>query len=126
MTNGVGMESSRGMANVLSELKQEQIQALGRLGWSLRRIERELGVRRETASRYMHAAGIPVREPGSWGHRPPGAAAEPISNAAIEAISKPAIEAISTAPPRNPVQQSTCEEHREFIEAELKLGRQHG
>ena len=37
------------MANVLDEEKREQILALGRLGWSLRRIERELNVRRETA-----------------------------------------------------------------------------
>ena len=38
-----------GMANVLGEEKREQILALGRLGWSLRRIEREIHVRRETA-----------------------------------------------------------------------------
>jgi hypothetical protein len=29
-----------GMANVLSEEKRQQVEALGRLGWSLRRIER--------------------------------------------------------------------------------------
>jgi hypothetical protein len=41
--------SLRRMSNVLSEEKQQQVIALGRLGWSLRRIERETGVRRETA-----------------------------------------------------------------------------
>jgi hypothetical protein len=34
--------------------------ALGRLGWSLRRIEQATGVRRETVSSYLQAAGIPV------------------------------------------------------------------
>ena len=35
--------------------------ALGRLGWPLRRIEDATGVRRETASAYLKAAGLPVR-----------------------------------------------------------------
>ena len=38
-----------GMSNVLSEAKKQQVIALGRLGWPLRRIEQETGVRRETA-----------------------------------------------------------------------------
>jgi len=58
------------MANVLDNEKRQQILALGRLGWSLRRIEVETGVRRETASAYLKAAGIGVRSPGRWG-RPP-------------------------------------------------------
>jgi transcriptional regulator with XRE-family HTH domain len=45
------------MANVLKQEKQEQIRALGRLGWSLRRLEEATGVRRETVSRYLRAAG---------------------------------------------------------------------
>src|SRR3974390_91085 len=52
------------MANVLSEEKKQQVLALGRLGWSLRRIQRATGVRRETASEYLKAAGIPVRGRG--------------------------------------------------------------
>jgi len=40
------------MANVLSEDEKQQVIALGRLGWSLRRIERETGIRRETAGEY--------------------------------------------------------------------------
>jgi hypothetical protein len=36
------------MSNVLADDKHHQIVALGRLGWSLRRIERTTGVRRET------------------------------------------------------------------------------
>jgi hypothetical protein len=35
--------------NVLGDEKKQQIIALGRLGWSLRRIQETVGVRRETA-----------------------------------------------------------------------------
>ena len=55
------------MGNVLSKEKREQVIALGRLGWSLRRIEEATGVRRETAGDYLRSAGIVVRSPGSWG-----------------------------------------------------------
>src|SRR6266852_5698002 len=51
------------MSNVLSEDKRQQVLALGRLGWALRRIEQATGVRRETASLYLKAAGIAVRAP---------------------------------------------------------------
>jgi transposase len=64
------------MANVLSDDKKQQVLALGRLGWSLRRIEEATSVRRETASIYLKTAGIPVRPVGGWGRRPalPGSA----------------------------------------------------
>jgi transposase len=55
------------MGNVLSKEKREQVIALGRLGWSLRRIEQATGVRRETAGDYLRSSGIVVRLPGSWG-----------------------------------------------------------
>ena len=55
------------MSNVLSEEKKQQVIALGRLGWSLRRIERAAHIRRETAGAYLRAAGIAVRPPGGWG-----------------------------------------------------------
>jgi hypothetical protein len=48
------------MSNVLDQTKQQQILALGRLGWSLRRIEQALDVRRETISGYLKVAGIAV------------------------------------------------------------------
>ena len=48
------------MSNVLDQQKQHDIVALGRLGWSLRRIEASTGVRRETVSEYLRAAGVPV------------------------------------------------------------------
>jgi hypothetical protein len=44
------------MSNALSEAKKQQAIALGRLGWPLRRIEQETGVRRETAGAYLKAA----------------------------------------------------------------------
>ena len=58
------------MSNVLDQSIQQQVVALGRLGWSLRRIEAATGVRRETISGYLKAAGIAVRRrggrPGLW------------------------------------------------------------
>ena len=41
------------MSNVLSDEKKQQVIALGKLGWSLRRIEEATSVRRETASAYL-------------------------------------------------------------------------
>jgi hypothetical protein len=55
------------MSNVLSEEQRQQVIALGRLGWPLRRIQQATGVRRETASTYLTAAGIAVRRPGRPG-----------------------------------------------------------
>ena len=51
------------MANILGDEKKHQVLALGRLGWPLRRIEQATGVRRETASAYLKAAGIAIRAP---------------------------------------------------------------
>ena len=56
--------------NVLNEEKKQQVLALGRLGWSLRRIENATEVRRETAGRYLRGQGIEVRRPGGWGRAP--------------------------------------------------------
>ena len=50
-------------SNVLGA-EQQQVVALERLEWSLRRIEAALGVRREAASAYLKAAGIAVRGRG--------------------------------------------------------------
>src|SRR5215469_6405063 len=57
--------------NVLSEEKKQQAIALGRLGWSLRRIQCATRIRRETAAGYLKAAGIPVRPPAQWGRQQP-------------------------------------------------------
>jgi hypothetical protein len=68
------------MANVLSEEKKQQVLALGRLGWPLRKIQRATRIRRETASQYLKAAGIAVRPPGGWGRRAPKPANEVITD----------------------------------------------
>jgi hypothetical protein len=64
------------MSNVLSEEKKQQVIALGKLEWPLRRIEQATGVRRETAGAYLKAAGIGVRLPGAWGRRAPAKPAQ--------------------------------------------------
>ena len=76
------------MSNVLSEEKRQQVIALGRLGWPLRRIEQETGVRRETAGAYLKAAGIGVRPPRGWGRRPPAKPANEVTTGSE--VAKPA------------------------------------
>src|SRR6185436_3419207 len=91
--------SFAGMGNVLSDDKQQQVLTLGRLGWSLRRIEATTGVRRETASGYLKAAGISVGPAGRWGHRTAKPAIEVITGSeptfSVGGDSKPAIEVIT-------------------------------
>ena len=77
------------MSNVLSEAKKRQVIALGRVGWPLRRIEQETGVRRETAGAYLKAAGIGVRPPGAWGRRAPAKAANETEVATGSDAAKP-------------------------------------
>ena len=51
----------------MNEQKKQQVIALGRLGWSLRRIQKTTGVHRETAATYLREAGVGLRPPGLWG-----------------------------------------------------------
>jgi hypothetical protein len=133
------------MSNVLSDDKRQQILALGRLGWPLRRIEQATGVRRETASAYLKAAGIYVRPPGGWGRR---ALAKPANEVTTDSdpakavnevltdprFSKPANEVTTDSgspdPPCEPtpysnskLSVSNCEPYREVIELGLNRGR---
>src|ERR1700687_2157446 len=85
--------SLAGMSNVLDNDKQQQLRALGRLGWTLSRIQEATGIRRETVSGYLKAAGIAVRSRG----RP------------SEAKSKPAISADGTTDPGAPKRGNTPE-----------------
>jgi transposase len=119
------------MANVLSETKRQQVVALGRLGWPLRRIEDATGVRRETASAYLKAAGLPVRAPGGWGRRSIPKPANGVStDPGDAATAKPANEvSTDSVPPawpprpgRSP-QASACEPYREVIVEALGRGR---
>ena len=67
------------MSNVLNEEKKQQVIALGRLGWSLRRIQKNTGVRRETAASYLREAGLAVRPPGAWGRAAPAKPANEVT-----------------------------------------------
>ena len=92
------------MANVLNEEKKQQVLALGRLGWSLRRIQQATHVRRETAGAYLKAAGIAVRPPSGWGRCEPKPANEVITDSGAE---KPAIPLIADPPPPTPTPTPT-------------------
>lgn len=124
------------MSNVLSDEKKSQVLALGSLGWSLRRIEEQTGVRRETAAAYLRAAGVAIRRRGGvvseWNPKP--ATTEGVST---DSDSKPAIAVVevstdSGAPerpdsgPRWPGRApngSACEPFRELIEEAVRRGR---
>ena len=131
----------------MSEENKQQVIALGRLGWSLRRIQRATGVRRETAATYLRAAGIAFRPPGKWGRAPAKPAnkviTDPEAAKAADPVNldppaaKPANEVITdfgaelanpitplpaAAPGRSP-SSSTCEPYRETIEVGLSQGR---
>jgi transposase len=141
------------VSNVLSEEKRQQVIALGRLGWPLRRIQEETGIRRETAATYLKAAGIAVRPPRGWGRRPPalttgeqsadsGPASKPANEVSPDSGAemslapapaeepKPANEAEQVSPDSESVSvpgrsptASACEPYFDFIELSLSKGR---
>jgi transposase len=132
----------------LNEEKKQQVIALGRLGWSLRRIQRRTGVHRETAAAYLKAAQIAFRPPGGWGRQSPAKPANEVitdsgaENPAVGATTEPA-----SAKPANEVitdfgaeltavatgaaepqagrsrSASACAPYREAIELGLSRGR---
>ena len=117
------------MSNVLSEEKKQQVIALGKLGWPLRRIEQATGVRRETAGSYLKAEGVPIDPPG-WRRR---SRSKPAIQVATDSDgAKPANEGEVTTdlirpfsekqplqlpPPKT--RSSSCEPFREIIELGL-------
>src|SRR5213593_3883603 len=106
------------MANILSDTKKQQVIALGRLGWTLRRIEAATGVRRETAGAYLKA----VRPPGRWGHPPANPAKE------VSTDPGPLAPGLADRPPWPPRPSraptaSACAPYRELIELALSRGR---
>jgi hypothetical protein len=146
LTPAKGCLAFDGMSNVLSEQAKQQVIALGRLGWSLRRIQQETGVRRETASVYLKAAGIQVPPPGRRKQRPAKPAGVVTTGSALELFppnpnpntenlpdkgkkqtAKPAISVttgfgvqLSGLESKNPIlTASTCEPFREAIEVGL-------
>ena len=117
------------MSNVLSEHTRQQVLALGRLGWSLRRIEEATGVRRETASGYLKTAGVPVRgrggRPRDWPPKPattPAVFTDP-SPAKPATTAQVSTDLAALAPPGRAPRASTCEPYRELIVEALGRGR---
>ena len=136
------------MSNILSDDRRNQVLVLGRLGWTLRRIEAATGVRRETAAKYLRAAAVPIRsERGrllakpasrvSTDSGPDSKAASRVSTDS-EPDSKPAIgvstdsasaewvEAAALVVPERPARNpsaSACEPYREMIESGVGRGR---
>jgi transposase len=132
------------MSNVLKHTKQQQILALGRLGWTLARIQETTGVRRETISGYLKAAGVAVRSRGRPSESKPKPAISAGEVSTDPGPSKPAIsEEVSTdsgeAQPATRAEVSTdsapmprpgrapsasaCEPYRELIAEALRHGR---
>ncbi len=103
------------MGNVLDPSTQQQVLALGRLGWTLRRIERETGVRRETVSAYLRAAGVAVRGRGRPGE-------ERTKPAISQEVSTDAAPTPWPPPGRAPC-ASACEPFRDLIIEALGHGR---
>jgi transposase len=129
------------VSNVLNEETKQQVIALGRLGWSLRRIEKETGIRRETIAGYLKTADIAVRPPRGWGKRPAQPDSKPANGvttdfggakpadpmtAGLDPDSKPANEVIpdsSSNPSTKNTTASASEPYRELIEQALSRGR---
>ncbi len=133
------------MSNVLNDDKRNQVVALGQIGWSLRQIQKAIGVRRETAAGYLKGAGITVFGPGRRGNKSPPdskpaipvttdskAESDPGPDPAIELLtgpseSKPAIEVTTdfggTSEAISNTTSSACEPYRELIEQGLSHGR---
>jgi transposase len=112
------------MGYVLEQTKQQQVLALGRLGWPVSRIATATQVDRGTVTRYLRAAGLPVRGRGRPSEATANAAisgevsTDPAANPAIS----PRVVSTDPAPARAP-RSSACEPHRERIEAAVRLGR---
>jgi transposase len=118
------------MANVLSPEQQEQVRALGRLGWSLRRIQGATGVHRDTVRNYLLAAGIRMRrqrgrrlevddsKPASQVTPDPRPESNPASQVTPGSGAAPAAAEVLTS-----AAKSHCEVHRDLIASALDQGR---
>jgi hypothetical protein len=117
------------VSNVLNEEKKQQVIALGRLGWSLRRIERAVHIRRETIGAYLRAAGITVRPAGAWGRARAKPANQVITDPtpaklANEVITDFGAELIALSlPPSGSRSASASAPFRDAIELGLSRGR---
>jgi hypothetical protein len=105
---GERLFSLRWHEQCLGEQAKQQVLALGRLGRSLRRIQDETGLRRETASIYLKAAGIAIPPPDRRKQR----------------LAKPAIPVTTGSADSQPTPSANfCEPSREAIELGLRSGR---
>src|SRR5262245_54161730 len=132
------------MSNVLDHTTQQQILALGRLRWTLSRIEETTGVRRETISGYLKAAGIPVRGRGrpseskpkpaingeqvstdSGGPNPAMFAEVSTDSGEVKRAIRAEVSTVSAPVPRpgRAPSASACEPYRELIVEALRRGR---
>ena len=118
--------SFAGMSNVLEQTKQQQVLALGRWAGRCRRIEQATGVRRETVSGYLRAAGHPGARP--WAAERSGRQNRqfrrrcPPTPPAKTGHFLPEVSTDSSRPARAP-SASACEPYRELIAEALGRGR---
>lgn len=116
------------MSNVLDDKTQQQLRALGRLGWTLSRIQEATGIRRETISGYLKTAGIMVRGRG----RPNESKPKPAITGKVFTDSGPpklvatgevSTDLASVARPGRAPSASACEPYRALIAEALGRGR---
>ena len=110
------------MSYVLEQTKQQQVLALGQLGWTVSRIAAAVHVDRATVTRYLRAAGVPVRGRG----RPSEGTANAAISSEVSTDSNPAIsrsEVSTDSRPGRAPRASACEPYRELIAAALSRGR---
>src|SRR3984957_18587138 len=134
----MGKLSSVLVSNVLNEEKKQQAIALGRLGWSLRQIQKAIGVRRETISVYLKAAGIAMRAPRGQiisakpasreegvitdpAYAKPASQSEVITDSGVESATL--VEARPDPLPGRSPSSSACIPYRDVIELGLSRGR---
>jgi transposase len=105
------------MANILKVHEQNTIQQLAALGWSRRRIARELKLDRKTVRRYLSttAKSPTISTPGS----PEPAESKPPISTPGEATGA---ELVTTALEAEAGRPSLCDPHRARIEAKLDAG----
>jgi hypothetical protein len=113
------------MTNILGDEKRQQALALGRLGWTLRRIEQATGVRRETVSAYLKAAGITVRGPRQRQLTTPNPASEVSTDPGARAPGMTDPPSSPPSPGRAPT-ASACAPYRELIEVAGPWPQRHG
>ncbi len=106
----------------MNEEKKQQAVALGRLGWSLRQIQKAIGVRRETISVYLKAAGVAMRAPrGQIIAAKPASLSEVITDSGGDSAAL--TEAKPAPPPGRSPSSSACIPHQDVIELGLSRGR---